>query len=594
VTDTDSAGNSSSTSYSFTLDATAPTATLSSAVYSDLTGVLSITGANLNTLGVSNGTDVKTQLDWTKIVWDINGDGATTANATFVVGDITSAVVTNATTLTVTLASAAKTTLEAMTGFGAAGNADKLSVTAGFIKDTAGNIATTDVLSNGSIVTDTTAPTSTLTSAAYNGSTGVLTVTGTNLNTLGVANGTDVKAQLDWAKIVWDINGDGATTADKTFALSDITSAVVTNATTLTVTLTVTAKAALEGTTGFSAAGGADKLSVTAGFIKDTAGNAATTDALSSGAITITGIATRSVSYSTTTFNEAGANDGSITMTSTVTLTGDTFAGTNGVALTGVTAGNVPNGLTLTVTKASSTTATVSLSGNATAHANVNDIANLTVTFGDAAFTGGNAAGVTGATNSGLRANFADSDAMFNGTALLDVLNGNAKNDIIYGGGGPDVINGGAGNDTIDITDAGATSFNSATIQITSAANGVDTIVGFNAAATASGGDVLDFSAIAGLTDAVATGLTLASDFAASNVFVFNTTPVTVAQAASAIAADVSVVATAGYIVIADSANSNAVTVYHSTDLAVDGTETALAIMSGVNIADLTAANFIV
>jgi hypothetical protein len=96
------------------------------------------------------------------------------------------------------------------------------------------------------------------------------------------------------------------------------------------------------------------------------------------------------------------------------------------------------------------------------------------------------------------------------------------------------------------------------------------------------------------LVDAIATGQTLATDFAAANVFVFDATPVAIADAAAAIAADISVVATDGYLVIADAANANRVTVYHSTDLAANGTETALVVLSGVDITQLTAGNFLV
>ena len=63
---------------------------------------------------------------------------------------------------------------------------------------------------------------------------------------------------------------------------------------------------------------------------------------------------------------------------------------------------------------------------------------------------------------------------------------------------------------------------------------------------------------------------------------------------AAAVAADASVVATSGYLVLLDSANSNALTVFHSTNLNTDGTETALVILSGVTISTLTSANFIV
>ncbi|WP_216820039.1 hypothetical protein, partial [Zoogloea sp. LCSB751] len=110
----------------------------------------------------------------------------------------------------------------------------------------------------------------------------------------------------------------------------------------------------------------------------------------------------------TSTFTEAVANDGAISNTVTITLTNDTFTGTNGAALSGVAVTNVPAGLTATVTRVDATHATLALTGSATAHANANDIGNLTVTFGDAAFTGGNAAAVTNAVKNNLAVDFAD------------------------------------------------------------------------------------------------------------------------------------------------------------------------------------------
>lgn len=112
------------------------------------------------------------------------------------------------------------------------------------------------------------------------------------------------------------------------------------------------------------------------------------------------------ISYSISTFNEAAANDGSITATATITLVGDTFTGTNGQPLTGAVVTNVPTGLTAVVTKTSNTTATLSFTGNATNHEAVNSITNLTVTLGNTAFTGGNASGVTNATKSDLGITF--------------------------------------------------------------------------------------------------------------------------------------------------------------------------------------------
>jgi hypothetical protein len=367
--------------------------------------VITLTGTNFDTLGLANGSNVLSQMDLTKLSWDIDGDNTTTANVSIASSDLSSAVVTNATTLTLTLSSSKKTALEGTSGFGASGSADTIDVTAGLTKDTAGNISTTDgaanaaisyadttrptitnfstttangnyntgdkinitatasetILSGGEItvtlsttdtakltasatgttlvgeyvvsstdnsadlsissytlgsganvvqdiygneinttalpsgknlsdnadlVIDSTLPTTTIGSAKYDGSTGALTLTGENFDSLGVANGADVKSYLDWSKLSWDIDGDNVTTANVSFSSSDITSAIVTNAQTLTITLTSTAKTALEATSSFAAGGSADKIDVTAGFIVDTAGNVATTDVKANAALT--------------------------------------------------------------------------------------------------------------------------------------------------------------------------------------------------------------------------------------------------------------------------------------------------------------------
>ncbi|MBY4676804.1 DUF4214 domain-containing protein [Marinobacterium arenosum] len=299
----------------------------------------------------------------------------------------------------------------------------------------------------------------------------------------------------------------------------------------------------------------------------------------------------RSLAYDRDHFTESVANDGSITVTATLTLTGDTFTGSNGQALSGVSFGNVPSGLTASVVRASDTTATLSFSGNAAAHANSNDLSNVSVTLGNAAFSGGNASAVTGASKTGIVIDFAGLGAITAGDSGANIILGTGSADIIYGNGGADTINGSEGNDTIDITDGSSAS---AEIDITATSNGTDTVIGFKGGAAVSGGDVLDFSAIAGLTDSITTAVTLTSDFSADNVFVFTSTEVSIADAASAIATDTDVVATEGFIVIADSDNNGIATVYHSTDLANNGTETALIKLSGFNIDDLTADNFLV
>ena len=92
---------------------------------------------------------------------------------------------------------------------------------------------------------DTIAPTTTVTAVQYNTVDKQLVVTGTNFDTVG-ATGLDVKAFVDWTKLVWDTDGD---TSDNsvTFAVGDVTSAIVTSATVLTVTLTADQGGSLRG-----------------------------------------------------------------------------------------------------------------------------------------------------------------------------------------------------------------------------------------------------------------------------------------------------------------------------------------------------------
>ena len=143
------------------------------------------------------------------------------------------------------------------------------------ITDIYGNAMTSTTLPSGNnladnsaLVIDAAPPTSTITSVAYNVSTGVLTFTGSNFDGIGAASAsTDIKSYLDWTKLSWDTNGDNSTTSNASFVENSVTSAYVTNASTLTVTLTSDAKSALEATSGFGAYGGTDTVDVPAGFI---------------------------------------------------------------------------------------------------------------------------------------------------------------------------------------------------------------------------------------------------------------------------------------------------------------------------------------
>jgi len=120
---------------------------------------------------------------------------------------------------------------------------------------------------------------------------------------------------------------------------------------------------------------------------------------------------TYTLSYASSELNEAISNTGSITETLVITLSGTTFTGSNSddfVSASKVTVTNAPAGMTATAIRDSNTQITVSLTGNATSHANANDISNLTVTFLDSAITSGSASGVTNTTKSDIVVDFID------------------------------------------------------------------------------------------------------------------------------------------------------------------------------------------
>jgi hypothetical protein len=114
---------------------------------------------------------------------------------------------------------------------------------------------------------------------------------------------------------------------------------------------------------------------------------------------------TPKLTYSPEGFTEAASNDGSILNTIAITLDWDTFTA-DAVSGGYVTASNVPAGLTAVFTRDSDVQITMSLTGNATNHTVADNISNLTVTFVDGAFAGGNAVGVTDSTKSDLTVEF--------------------------------------------------------------------------------------------------------------------------------------------------------------------------------------------
>ena len=176
------------------VDGAPPTSAITSATYNDTNNTIVLTGTGFDSIdGGANGADIKTQMNWTKFTWDIDGD-STATGGTFVVGDIASAVVTSATVLTITLDTTGIAKLEGSAGEGVAGFAassvgatypdpDNIDILAGFISDDAGNAATTDAATDvAPSYADSAAPTiSSFTSTTTDGSYGVGAVSYTHL-----------------------------------------------------------------------------------------------------------------------------------------------------------------------------------------------------------------------------------------------------------------------------------------------------------------------------------------------------------------------------------------------------------------------------
>ncbi|MFC1616271.1 DUF2341 domain-containing protein [Patescibacteria group bacterium] len=127
-------------------------------------------------------------------------------------------------------------------------------------------------------------------------------------------------------------------------------------------------------------------------------------------------------------FTEAIDNDGSVTGSRTATLTLDTYlaavlVGDPFIETTHYTIANVPAGLTAVLTKTSDTLATLTLTGNATNHSDADDVANLTVTFLDGAFTNTAAASdVTNYTDNTGQVDFENPASLGSGSSPLLML----------------------------------------------------------------------------------------------------------------------------------------------------------------------------
>ena len=106
----------------------------------------------------------------------------------------------------------------------------------------------------------------------------------------------------------------------------------------------------------------------------------------------------------THTYLESGSNNGSIDNSNpaTIIIDGDTFTGSNGSDLIAdgkATVNNLPTGLTAVLTKDSDTQLTLTLDGTHPTHQPASDVASLSFTFNDTAFTNTSANSVGNATS---------------------------------------------------------------------------------------------------------------------------------------------------------------------------------------------------
>ncbi|MCM3272288.1 immunoglobulin-like domain-containing protein [Paenibacillus elgii] len=117
------------------------------------------------------------------------------------------------------------------------------------------------------------------------------------------------------------------------------------------------------------------------------------------------------LSYSVSALKEAATDDGSIDNSAPliVTLANDTFTGAAGeefVAAGKLQIGSLPAGLAVSAVRTSATQLTVQVNGKASSHRAADSISNLTFTFANTAFTGGDASKVNGAVKNNLVVTF--------------------------------------------------------------------------------------------------------------------------------------------------------------------------------------------
>ena len=158
------------------------------------------------------------------------------------------------------------------------------------------------LVSNNTLNIDTTEPQATIASANYDPDSNQLELSGTNFNDILSANtpaqSTELRLVLDWSKLSYQVNG----LLTESFSEEDVLSARVVDNTRLIIELAAAKADSIEANTGGDYSN--DELNIAAGFIRDLAGNVATTDALSSGSISQLGLKVPDLTSSLASDNE--------------------------------------------------------------------------------------------------------------------------------------------------------------------------------------------------------------------------------------------------------------------------------------------------
>ncbi len=251
------------------------TPAITSAIYDSDSGILVVTGTNLfNKVGANNDIDISTLT--------LTGG---TASATYTITSASDVEITSATSFSVTLSGADKTSVDALLDqigtTSSGGSTYNLAAADNWL---AGANATPDISDATNAITVSINPR--ITSATYDASSGALVVTGTNLQANG--GGFDIDA----SKLTF--TGEGSTT----YTLTDSADVEITSGTAFTVTLSATDKAAINqivnkngaastgGTTYNLAAADNWDTNVTTGDTSDASGNGITASNVAVPAIT--------------------------------------------------------------------------------------------------------------------------------------------------------------------------------------------------------------------------------------------------------------------------------------------------------------------